>query len=102
MYVDADTIIKLAAVIGALTAIFAFVYKGIKWVQVQNQQTVDIRALRQQQEEDIQDLKDEQCLISWAMLACLDGLKQLNCNGPVTEAHNKLEKHLNQKAHDQI
>lgn len=102
MYVDADTIIKLAAVIGALTAIFAFVYKGIKWVQVQNQQTVDIRALRQQQAEDIQDLKDEQCLISWAMLACLDGLKQLNCNGPVTEAHNKLEKHLNQKAHDQI
>lgn len=102
MYVDADTIIKLAAVIGALTAIFAFVYKGVKWVQVQNQQTVDIRALRQQQEEDIQDLKDEQCLISWAMLACLDGLKQLNCNGPVTEAHNKLEKHLNQKAHDQI
>ena len=102
MYVDADAIIKLSALLGAMVAIFALIYRGIKWVQMQNQQTVDIQALRQQQAADIQELKDEQCLISWAMLACLDGLKQLHCNGPVTEAHSKLEKHLNQKAHDQI
>lgn len=101
MYLDADMIIKIAAVLGALSAICAAAYKLIKWLQEQGKQSKDIEELRKKQASDIQDLKDEQCLISYAMLACLDGLKQLNCNGAVTEAHNKLEKHLNQRAHDQ-
>lgn len=101
MYLDADMIIKIAAVLGALSAIGAAAYKLIKWLQEQGKQSKDIEELRKKQAADIQDLKDEQCLMSYAMLACLDGLKQLNCNGAVTEAHNKLEKHLNQRAHDQ-
>ena len=35
------------------------------------------------------------------MLASLDGLMQLNCNGNVTKAHGRLEKHLNKQAHGQ-
>ena len=31
--------------------------------------------------------------------ACLKGLKEQGCNGPVTEAINKIEKHLNLQAH---
>lgn len=101
MYIDADTIIKTASVLGALGAIFAIVIAVIKWFQKQEKQSVDIEDLRKKESEDIQSLKEEQCLMSFAMFACLDGLKQLNCNGKVTEAHEKLEKHLNQKAHDQ-
>ncbi len=101
MYIDGDTIIRAAAILGALIALGTAAYAVIKWFQKQEKQTVDIEELRKKEEKDLKELRDEQCLISYAMLACLDGLKQLNCNGAVTEAHNKLEKHLNQKAHRQ-
>ena len=101
MYIDADTIIKAAAVLAAIIAIGTAAYGVIKWFQRQEKQSADIDELRKKQEQDISELKEEQCLISYAMLACLDGLRQLNCNGAVTEAHTKLEKHLNKRAHDQ-
>ena len=34
------------------------------------------------------------------VLACLKGLKEQGCNGPVTAAINKIETHLNQRAHE--
>lgn len=101
MYVDANTIINLAGLIGALTAIGAVAYKIVKWFQQQDKQTTDIDALKQQEKEDIQDIKDEMCLLTYAVLACLKGLKEQGCNGPVTEAIGKVEKHINQKAHRQ-
>jgi hypothetical protein len=33
------------------------------------------------------------------MRACLSGLKEQGCNGPVTQALDALEKHLNKQAH---
>lgn len=101
MFIDADTIIKAAAVLGALTAIGGAVYGIIKWIQKQEKQSTDIEDLRKKQAEDTKAVQDELCLISYALLACLDGLKQQGCNGAVTEAHTKMEKHLNQRAHDQ-
>lgn len=101
MYIDADTIIKAAAVLGAFIALLTAAYGVVKWFQKQEKQTTDIEALRKKQADDNKALQDELCLISYAMLACLDGLKQQGCNGAVTAAHDKLEKHLNQRAHDQ-
>ena len=49
----------------------------------------------------LQQIRTEQCELTGAMLAVLEGLIQLNCNGPVTEAHNKLTQYLNDQAHDQ-
>ena len=46
-------------------------------------------------------MEDELCLLTYAVLACLKGLKEQGCNGPVTEAIGKIEKHTNQKAHGQ-
>ena len=88
--VTAETIIAAAGVLAALTAIGAAVYKVIQWIQKQEKQSVDINAL-----------KEEQCLLTYGVLACLKGLKEQGCNGPVTEAINKIEKHLNQAAHGQ-
>ena len=102
MYIDADVIIKAASALAAVIAIGTTAYAVIRWFQKQERQSADIEALRTKQADDTKEMQDELCLISYAMLACLDGLKQLNCNGKVTEAHNKLEKHLNQRAHDQI
>ena len=89
MYVDADTIIKLAALLGALSAIGAMFYKMFKWMDSQKQQ-----------EAEISNIKKEQCLICYCMLATLDGLKQLGANGNVSDAYRKLEKHLNKSAHE--
>ena len=55
--------------------------------------------MKEGHESDIRDIKKEQQLLTYGMLACLEGLKQLHCNGPVTDARDKLAKHLNEQAH---
>ena len=101
MYIDSAAIITIAGVISALTAIGAAVYKVIKWFQSQEKQTKDIEKLREREKQDIEDMQDELCLLTYAVLACLKGLKEQGCNGSVTEAIGKVEKHINQKAHGQ-
>lgn len=91
MYITTETIIQAAAILTALGTIIGIVFALFQWLQKQKQQDIDI---------DI--LKEEQCLLTYGILACLKGLKEQGCNGPVTEAVEKIEKHLNQKAHDQI
>ena len=54
--------------------------------------------IKKQEKEDIKAMEDELCLLTYAVLACLKGLKEQGCNGPVTEAIGKIEKHINQKA----
>lgn len=53
------------------------------------------------QGEQIAQIKEEQTVCCYGILACLRGLKEQGCDGPVTEALDKLEKHLNLAAHDQ-
>lgn len=101
MVITTETIINAAGVLAALTALGAAAWKIIRWVQEQQKQTEAIEKLRKKEAKDIKAMKEEQCLISYALLACLDGLKQQGCNGAVTEAHNRMQKHLNQMAHTQ-
>lgn len=90
MYIDTAIIIACATLLTALATIGTFGYKAIKWFQAQERQTKDIAALN-----------EETCLLTYAILACLKGLKEQGCNGPVTEAIDKVEKHINKKAHGQ-
>jgi hypothetical protein len=46
-------------------------------------------------------VQEELCVVNYAVLAALDALKQQGYNGRVTEASDKLEKHINRKAHGQ-
>lgn len=62
----------------------------------------DMVAAHDEHAEELKGIRDELCILSYAMLASLDGLKQLHCNGNVSKAHDMLEKHLNQQAHGQI
>lgn len=94
-----QTIITAAAVLGALGAIVGALVKFVHWMDRQKQQDTDIKALRETHNHDIDAMKQEQTLLVYGILACLKGLKEQGCNGPVTEAINKIEKHLNQKAH---
>lgn len=92
MYINftAQTIITAGAVVGAAVALVSFFVKLVRWADRQKAQ-----------DKELQDVKAELTLLTYGVLACLKGLKERGCNGPVTEAVNKIEKHINQKAHDQ-
>ena len=88
MYVTWQTVITAAAVIAAVVAIVKYFTKAHNWV------------LRQaEQDKAISDIKSEQQVLVYGVVACLKGLKERGCNGPVTDAINKIEKHLNKEAH---
>ena len=95
-----QTVVTAFAVLSALVGLVAFFAKGVRWVDKQQQQDSDIKALRDTHNADMGSMKQEQTLIVYGLLACLKGLKEQGCNGPVTEAISKIEKHLNQKAHE--
>lgn len=95
-----QSIITASAVLAAIIALVTFFAKGVRWVDKQQQQDSDIKALRTTHISDMDSMKQEQTLIVYGLLACLKGLKEQGCNGPVTEAIRKIEKHLNEKAHE--
>ena len=88
MYVDAQAVIGVAALLGTVTAILGGLFAVYRWYQRQ-----------EKQDEDIKAMKEEMCLLTYGVLACLKGLKEQGCNGPVTEAVAKIEKHVNQEAY---
>lgn len=100
MTITWEMIIETAKVLGALGTIVTIIYAVIKWFQRQEMQSVDIEELHKLHSSDMKSVQAELCVLSYAMLAALDGLKQLHCNGNVTKAYEALEKHLNQKAHE--
>ena len=81
-------ITTLAATITALSVVFGAVFAVHKWFLKQEKQDNDIKAI-----------KEEQTILTQGVLACLMGLKEQGCNGPVTEAIDRIETYLNEKAH---
>lgn len=97
--VTLQSVITFAAFVAALIALVAYFSKVVRWVDKQNEQDAEIKKLKQHHEEDIASIKEEQTLLVEGILACLQGLKEQGCNGPVTKAIEKYENYLNQKAH---
>lgn len=95
-----QTLITASAVLAAIAAIATMFAKCVRWVDGQKRLDGDIHALKATHVSDMDTIKQEQTLIVYGLLACLKGLKEQGCNGPVTEAINKIERHLNQKAHE--
>ena len=89
MTITIQSILTAAAFLGAVAALLGTYNKGYRWFRRQEKQDADIAAI-----------KTEQGLLTYGVLACLKGLKEQGCNGPVTEAIGRIEKHLNQKAHE--
>lgn len=79
----------VSSIIIAVGVIFGAIFALFRWYMKQNKQ-----------DKDIKQIKEEQCMHTYVLLAILDGLKQQGCNGPVTESMNKLSKHINKQAHD--
>ena len=84
----ANVIITIASVITALGVIFGVVFTVYRWC-----------LKNESQDSYIKSIKEEQSILTHGVLACLKGLKEQGCNGPVTEAINQIETHLNKQAH---
>lgn len=97
MYINTEMIINAAEVVSAVVLIFTVIFSAYRWYLKQNKQDAEIKQMK---EEDIKQIKEDLCMHTYVLLAILDGLKQQGCNGPVTEARNKLQKHINKQAHD--
>ena len=74
--------------------------KEIKALREQHEENMN--KLRNETKDEFKSIRDELTLIVYGLLAGLKGQHEKGCNGPVTEAIDKLEKHINQKAHGQI
>ena len=83
-----NTIITAAAILAAAGAITASFAKIVRWLDRQKRQDDELSAIKQ-----------EQSLLTCGVLACLKGLREQGCNGPVTEAIERIERHLNLRAH---
>jgi hypothetical protein len=83
-----ELITTVAGVITALGVIFGLIFAVYKWYLKQEKQDTDIKAI-----------KEEQFLLTQGVLACLKGLKEQGCDGPVTTAIKQLETHINKQAH---
>lgn len=92
-------IVTAFAVVGAVVGLATYFSNVVRWVDKQNQQDEEIKKLKLHHEEDMTSIREEQTLLVYGVLACLKGLKEQGCNGTVTEAINKYEKYLNEKAH---
>ena len=88
--ITADMLIKLATLLTALGVIGGVVLRCFRFIQRDNRQDKELAAIRK-----------EQTVICYGILACLRGLEEQGCDGPVHEALDKLEKHLNQAAHEE-
>lgn len=81
-------IITIASVITALGVIFGVIFAIYRWYLKQ-----------EKQDKDIKSIKEEQTLLTYGVLACLKGLKEQGCDGPVTTAINQIETYINKQAH---
>lgn len=77
----ASTITACGVVLGVIFAVYNWYLKNEK------------------QDEAIRAIKEEQSVLTRGVLACLKGLKEQGCNGPVTDAISDIETHLNKQAH---
>lgn len=91
MYIDIETINAAAKLIGSLGIIGGVLIAAYKFVERDKKQSKLIK-----------DIQTEQTLLCYGIKACLQGLAEQGCDGPVHDALDKLDKHLNQKAHGEV
>ena len=84
-----NTIKEVASAITSIGVIIGVVVAVFKVFQINKKQSEFIKAI-----------EDEQTLLCYGLKGALQGLIEQGCDGPCKDALSKLEKHLNQKAHE--
>lgn len=105
---DNITIGQIVGACGTITVLAGFfigIYKLIKKVVLDNieKNAISIKSLEERVtklEEESSDSKEERLILLKGQLACLKGLKEQGCNGPVTKAIQDIEMYLISKSHE--
>ena len=88
MYIDIEAINAAAKLIGSLGVIGGVLIGLYKFIERDKRPSKLIK-----------DIQSEQTLLCYGIRACLQGLVEQGCDGPVHDALDKLDKHLNKAAH---
>lgn len=88
MYIDWNTIIEAAKLLGALGALVGAIIAVYKVYENNKKQNAVIT-----------EMQEEQTILCYAMQGALQGLIETGCDGPCKDALSMLQKHLNKKAH---
>lgn len=88
MYIDIEAINSIAKLIGSVGVIGGVLIGLYKFIERDKRQSKLIK-----------DIQSEQTLLCYGIRACLQGLVEQGCDGPVHDALDKLDKHLNKAAH---
>lgn len=83
-----QSLLTAAAIVGAFVGIVNYIRKLFGWFDKQEKQSTQIKAIQAEQQ-----------ILTEGILACLKGLSEQGCDGPVTAAIAKIEAHLNEQAH---
>jgi hypothetical protein len=105
-----QNIITAGSVVTAAILLAQRFAKGVRWFDKQEKQSTDIEELKRQHEADVAKLEKELAeeirknnmelqILTRGILACLKGMQEKGCNGPVTETAKEIEEYLNIKAH---
>lgn len=92
---------SIMVILGFIKLIYDFVKKSTLDKIKENSE--DIKELKNEVEvikTEIKDGKEERLILVNGVLACLKGLKEQGCNGPVTEGIKQIEDYLMKKSHD--
>lgn len=109
--VTPQTIITAGSVVTAAVLLVQRFAKGVRWFDKQEKQSTDLEALQKKHDDDVAKLENELAeeirknnvelqILTRGILACLKGLQEKGCNGPVTETAREIEEYLNTKAHE--
>lgn len=101
------TIGQLIGAIGGLTVIVGFFTALLKWYKSNftdkfskiDKRLDNLEEKTKIQDQDIEESKQERLILLKGQLACLKGLKEQGCNGPVTKTINDIESYLITKSH---
>lgn len=85
-----NAIIGFAGLVTALGVLFTFLHNTTKQIDKWNGYDKTIKKINK----SMAKLRNEQYVQITTLYAVLDGLKQLNCNGKVTEAKNELDTYI--------
>lgn len=102
------TVSQIVGIMGTLSVMAGFffgIYKFVKKVVLDkiDKNTNDIKSLQLEVgrlKSEVADSKEERLILLKGQLACLKGLKEQGCNGPVTHAIDDIENYLMKKSHD--
>lgn len=96
-----NAITLLMVIAGAFMTIYKFVKDALfDKMRLLDNRITKLEELNVRQEHDITESKEERLILLNGTLACLKGLKEKGCNGPVTQGITDIENYLMKKSHE--